>query len=120
MQTCRKLAQRYQTPRIILKQLEARMVDLHALVTQHLALPTEGYSLKAIAKWLGFRWRNLEASGAQSLVWYAQWQSSRDGLQPAAGDHDCLRTILDYNEDDCLATYRLKAWLAQLHTEELT
>ncbi len=116
VQTCRKLAQRYQTPRAVLKQLETRMVDLHALVTQHLTLPTEGYSLKAIAKWLRFQWRHAEASGAQSLVWYAQWQSSRAGLGPVE-DHRILSTILDYNEDDCRATHHLKAWLAQLQTE---
>ncbi len=117
VQTCRKLAQRYQTPRAVLKQLETRMVDLHALVIQHLTLPIEGYSLKAIAKWLGFEWRNLEANGAQSLVWYAQWQSSRKGQPLVEGDHTLLETILIYNEDDCLATYRLKTWLAQLQAE---
>ncbi len=73
--------------------------------------------MKAIAKWLGFEWRNLEANGAQSLVWYAQWQSSRKGQPLVEGDHTLLETILIYNEDDCLATYRLKTWLAQLQAE---
>lgn len=106
VQTCRQLAQRYHTPRSKLKQLEARMVDLHAVVTQNITLPTEGYSLKAIARWLEFQWRDAGASGAQSLVWYAQWQ--------ATGDSEILATTLRYNEDDCLATYRLKDWLAKL------
>ena len=30
-------------------------------------------ALKAIARWMGFDWRDERANGAQSIYWYAQW-----------------------------------------------
>lgn len=103
-EACRRLAQRYATPRGQLDSLLARMVDLHRLVAGAATLPVERYSLKAIAQWLGFRWRDPEGSGDRSICWYDRWLSG--------GDRRLLEAIQRYNEDDCRATYRLKHWLA--------
>ncbi|MDX2271584.1 MAG: TM0106 family RecB-like putative nuclease [Cyanobacteriota bacterium] len=103
--TCQKLAERYGTPTPLLRSLVQRMVDLHDLVTQKVVLPVESYSLKNIARWLGFDWQQSDANGAQSIYWYAQWIETQD--------YQFMELSLTYNEDDCRATYLLKRWLEQ-------
>ena len=103
VQTINRLAQLYPTPAEVVQPLVERCVDLHAWVTQTVTLPIERYTLKRIAQWLGFEWRNAEANGAQSICWYTQWLET--------GDRQLLDTILEYNEDDCRATYHVKDWL---------
>jgi uncharacterized protein len=101
--TCEKLGQQYGTQRRVLKSLLNRFIDLHHLVTTTVVLPIESYSLKNIARWMGFQWQNKEASGAQSIYWYSQWIQSQD--------RSYLEAILQYNEDDCRATFHLKEWM---------
>lgn len=58
--------------------------------------PLSSVGIKAIAKFLGFSWRDRDASGAASIAWFHDYCRSRD---PAV-----RQRILDYNEDDCRAT----------------
>ena len=104
VQTMKRLARKYDTPFTIIEQLIPRCVDVHHWITQAVALPIENYTLKVIARWIGFQWRNSEANGAQSICWYEDWLNYRD--------RDLLDIILEYNEDDCVATYQIKDWLA--------
>ncbi|HEY9847469.1 MAG TPA: TM0106 family RecB-like putative nuclease, partial [Candidatus Caenarcaniphilales bacterium] len=108
-QTVVRLAKLYQTPPEWVKPLLERFVDLHALITQAVILPIESYTLKFIAQWLGFRWRDPAANGAQSIYWYTQWQQT--------GDRAFLEAILCYNEDDCRATYHVKDWFVRFIQE---
>ena len=74
-----------------------RSVDLYCdVVTKATEWPTHSHSIKALAKYLGFAWRDVDPSGAASIEWYHRWVEERD---PAV-----KQRILDYNEDDCLAT----------------
>ncbi|PSO47240.1 MAG: recombinase B [Cyanobacteria bacterium SW_9_44_58] len=102
-ETIKRLAALYKTSKKQEQQLLKRLVDLHDRVTRFLILPTENYSLKTIAQWLGFQWRESEASGEQCVCWYDQWLKTRDRA--------LLDAIIRYNEDDCRATYHLKTWL---------
>lgn len=113
-ETIRRLAQLYQTSKTQEQLLQKRLVDLHDRVTRYLILPTENYSLKTIAQWLGFQWREAGVSGEQCVCWYDQWLKT--------GDRALLNAIIRYNEDDCRATYHLKTWLVQFlsSTEEST
>jgi predicted RecB family nuclease len=54
------------------------------------------YSLKTLAKHLGFAWRDTHPSGAASIEWFDRWVTTRDTAM--------RQRILDYNEDDCRAT----------------
>ena len=65
------------------------------VVTKTTEWPTNDQSLKTLAKYLGFAWRDTDPSGAASIEWFDQWVRSRD---PAIKER-----ILDYNEDDCRA-----------------
>lgn len=58
--------------------------------------PTRDYSIKTLASFLGFRWRDPNPSGAASIEWYHRWLDT--------GDPAVRKRILEYNEDDCLAT----------------
>jgi uncharacterized protein len=103
--TIKRLAKLYQTPRSEVKQIICRLVDVHRCVTTLVTLPVENYSLKTLANWLGFTWRDATASGDQSVCWYDSWLKE--------GDRALLQAILRYNEDDCRATYHLKTWLTR-------
>lgn len=105
VQTVERLAALYGTPEQVVQPLIDRFIDLHALVTRTVVLPVESYTLKLIARWLGFQWRNSEANGAQSIYWYSEWL--------ATGSRNFIETIVDYNEDDCQATYQIKNWLTE-------
>jgi predicted RecB family nuclease len=102
-ETIKRLAYLYQTSHREMKAILARCVDLHWWVTNSVILPVESYSLKSLANWLGFHWRDPDASGDQTVCWYDQWLKT--------GDRSLLNAIVEYNEDDCLATLCLKNWL---------
>ena len=58
--------------------------------------PTWDFSLKTLATYLGFKWRDTHPSGAASIEWFDRWIKT--------GDPAIRQRILDYNEDDCRAT----------------
>ena len=100
--TVKRLAKLYHTPRDRVNLLLGRFVDVYEQVTQTLALPVESYALKAIARWLGFEWRDPQANGSLCICWYDQWLET--------GDRALLEVIQRYNEDDCRATRIVKDW----------
>jgi hypothetical protein len=58
--------------------------------------PTRDHSIKTLANYLGFTWRDRHPSGAASIEWFDRWCRERNP--------DVKKRILDYNEDDCRAT----------------
>lgn len=73
------------------------MIDLYTdVVRKKTEWPTYDQSIKTLAQYLGFKWRDTHPSGAASIEWYHRWIDSSD---PAI-----RQRILDYNEDDCMAT----------------
>lgn len=75
----------------------AQAIDLYFDVVQKATeWPTRDYSLKTLAKHLGFAWRDAHPSGAASIEWFHRWVETRDP--------EGRQRILDYNEDDCRAT----------------
>lgn len=72
-------------------------VDLyHSVVVPCTEWPTTDHTIKTLARFLGFQWRDESPSGADSIEWYHRWVAS--------GDVSVKRRILEYNEDDCTAT----------------
>ncbi len=72
------------------------MIDLYAIVRQHTEWPCNNFSIKTMAVYCGFRWRDESPSGAASIEWYRRWLET--------GDLAIKTRISAYNEDDCLAT----------------
>jgi predicted RecB family nuclease len=104
-ETVRRYGVRYGTDPAVITQILDRFIDVHYWATQTAIMPVESYALKNLARWVGFDWRDADANGAQSIFWYDEWL--------ATGDRSYLDRILRYNEDDCVATYRVKEWLAE-------
>jgi uncharacterized protein len=97
-----RMAKLYHTPTQQIDSLLSRFIDIHLLVTTSVIFPVENYSLKTLANWLGFQWRDPGVSGEQCVCWYDNWLQT--------GDRSLLQSILRYNEDDCKATRYLKNW----------
>jgi len=75
----------------------ARSVDLYYDVVQKATMwPTRDHSIKTLAKFLGFQWRDTNPSGAASIEWFDQWIRT--------GNPAIRQRIVDYNQDDCVAT----------------
>ena len=72
-----------------------RAFDLYFDAVKKSEWPTMDYSVKTLAKYSGFAWRDADPSGASSIQWFDEWVTTRD---PAI-----KQRILDYNEDDCVA-----------------
>jgi uncharacterized protein len=73
------------------------MVDLYFdVVKKATEWPLYDQSIKTLAQYLGFEWRDPDPSGAASIEWYNRWIES--------GDPAIKQRILEYNQDDCLAT----------------
>lgn len=108
--TYKKLQKRY--PEVIsLEKVEnffenPNVIDLYTVVQKKTDWPVGSYSLKALATYLGFSWRDETPSGALSIQWFNKYLETKD--------ESILKRILDYNEDDCKATMILKDGLEKL------
>ena len=75
---------------------QTRFIDLYNdIVRSKMIWPTSSLSIKALAGFLGFKWRDTDPSGAASVQWFHQWVDT--------GDLSIWARILEYNEDDCRA-----------------
>ena len=73
------------------------MVDLYTDVVKPLTeWPTLDFSIKTLAVYCGFKWRDVSPSGAASIEWYRRFLKT--------GDEQIRNRILAYNEDDCIAS----------------
>ena len=82
------------------------VIDLYKIILSKTDWPVGSYSLKALATYLGFKWRDETPSGVLSIQWFNDYLESND--------KDILKRILEYNEDDCKATMILKDKLVEL------
>lgn len=105
-QVITRLGNRYGISDLARERLETNMIDLMKYCGKAVIFPVYFYSLKDIAKYLGFRWRNAKASGMQSIIWYDNWLEK--------GDKQALLDVIEYNEDDVKATLCLKQWFQNL------
>ncbi len=93
-----------------------RFIDLHATFKESLLASVERYSLKELEKFTTYT-RKVElhdASVARKSVEVALELSEFKSLAT-----ETLKTVEDYNEDDCLATESLHRWLEKLRAEEI-
>ncbi|MFZ0739919.1 MAG: TM0106 family RecB-like putative nuclease [Candidatus Acidiferrales bacterium] len=84
-----------------------RMVDLCPIVKETVVLPTRSYGLKAVAPFAGIKYSAKDAGGAQSIVWFQEYQQDQNR-------EDLLKTLLTYNREDCVAMKYVEGWLRTL------
>ncbi len=88
--------------------LKLRFIDIHARLKEGWVLPVENYTLKSIAKWLNFKWTKNSTNGAKALLWWRQWGKS---ISEGKENSNKLKWILEYNKDDCIATWEIAKWI---------
>lgn len=84
-------------------------VDMYQQIKQNFIVPGS-MKLKVLAPLTGFAWRDVDPGGENSMAWYrlATDPDPTFDREPADG----MKTrILEYNEDDVLATLALRRWI---------
>jgi predicted RecB family nuclease len=81
-------------------------VDLLEIVKAHY-FGVSGLGLKLVARQAGFRWRDDDPGGLNSQLWFADAVHG----ETAERRQTARIRVLEYNEDDVIATSRVRAWL---------
>ncbi len=85
-----------------LGQFLDRLVDVKELVRDALVLPLFFYSLKTVASFLGYVWREDIRHGRDSIYVYEAWQKTHDPSLAAS--------LRRYNEDDVRGLAHIVKW----------
>ena len=105
--TLRQLMERYSLDQNVFDRYVGKEYDLYTkLIVDYSDWPTFSYSIKHIAKMVGFRWRDPDPSGANSIAWFNEYLDNPSHTS-------LLNRILRYNEDDCLAMLAIKQFFEQ-------
>ncbi len=99
--------ERYGDPDGVAARVESRLLNLHDLVTDSVALPIPSYGLKVVEKYIGFVRKLPEARGDWAMARYIEATETSD---PAARDQ-IMGQIFAYNEEDLDATWAVLEWL---------
>jgi predicted RecB family nuclease len=90
-------------------------VDLYKIVRQGIRVGEPSYSIKNIEHlYMEAREGEVKTAGA-SVVYYERWLELQDGLVWQASE--ILKDIRDYNEQDCISTWKLTEWLRNIQQE---
>jgi predicted RecB family nuclease len=81
-------------------------VDLLEIVKAHY-FGVSGLGLKLMARHVGFSWRDDNPGGLNSQLWFADAVHGETAEVRARA----RRRVLEYNEDDVIATSQVRAWL---------
>ena len=106
----RHYAATYGAPEGFLERMEEAFFDLLARgVRRSVRLPLDSDSVREVAGYAGFRWRNPDSGLARSTVLYPKTRASAD---PAERER-ILREIVDCNADDLLAMRAVWRWMLE-------
>jgi predicted RecB family nuclease len=83
------------------------MIDLYKVAIKAFVFPTYSNGLKDIADFLGFKWRHKDINALDAIAYYLRYQEDPESFK------DKMQAIVDYNEDDCIATRTVKDWLQE-------
>jgi len=84
------------------------LIDVRKVATDSVAFPIYGNGLKQIAAYMGFEWRHKDVNATESIAMYLDYVDNSEGSEIK------FQKIIDYNEDDCVATRVIKDWLVSL------
>ena len=86
-------------------------VDLYNIVRHGILIGESGYSIKDIERLYRDKRDTDVATGGDSVVVYGEWMTSPDGETWETSE--VLKSIRDYNIDDCNSTQELTDWLRE-------
>lgn len=107
----KRLSGRYALHQELLDTLlrEERFVDLHRIVRQTLRASVESYSIKELEPFFGYeREIDLRTAG-DARHQLESWLEFNNPIDAAPEDQ--VNLVIDYNKDDCIATWQLRQWL---------
>jgi hypothetical protein len=84
-------------------QVLKSLVNVLSLVYTHFYFPTYSNGLKEVGACLGCSWSDPDASGVQSVVWRARWESTHDT--------QWKQRLTRYNLEDCAALKRVTEFI---------
>ncbi len=90
------------------------LVDLHGIVKRSLRASVESYTLKQLEGLYGFERRTELRAAARAMQLFGWLLETGEGDRAEA---ELRATIERYNEDDCLSTVALRAWLEERRRE---
>jgi uncharacterized protein len=103
----KRLAERYNLTEEVEISVLPHMIDLHRIATKTFAFPTYTNGLKDVAAFLGFKWRHDDINALDAIAYYLRYQTNPETYWGK------IEAVIDYNEDDCRATKRIKDWLQE-------
>ena len=104
----RRYAERCGAPEGFEARLLAACFDLKRVLDRSVRLPLRSYSIKHVAPWMGFRWRNPDSSSEWSVAHFEHAGSTTDMAERAR----LLAELAEYNADDLWAMRAVWRWLA--------
>ena len=103
-----KMMEKYEIEEKIRKLVLDHLIDIYKVATDSVVFPTYGNGLKQIAPYLGFSWRHKDVSATESISNYLDYANNPEE------NNDRFQKVIDYNEDDCVATRVIKDWLVSI------
>jgi uncharacterized protein len=94
-ETMKLVADRHPKLRDRLTKAIASCVDLKECLAKKVFFGTRTYSIKQVAPFLGFHWRQKDVGAYESMVLYWEWLEDQDPEK--------IQKVIRYNEDDCMA-----------------
>ena len=85
---------------------KVELFNVEKVIKDSFILPTTNYSLKSVAKLIGFSWSNKHSSAMQSMCWYSQYLETKDKKY--------LDLSIEYNEDDTRALLAVVQWIRKI------
>lgn len=115
---CRKLMSRYgvcefETDELLRNEV---FVDLYKIVKSGLVIGEPKYSIKNVEHLYRGQRQTQVGTGGDSVVVYDRWRDQPDGEDWRSSK--ILKSIRDYNIDDCDSTQELVAWLRERQREQ--
>ena len=101
-----RMFDQYKVPKNMQNLVWDHLDDLYDHVIGCVIFPTIGNGLKNVAKFLGFKWRQTDVTGSESMAMYLEYEKTKD--------KKILQKIIDYNEDDVVASRVVKDWLEHI------
>jgi uncharacterized protein len=103
----RRYIERHGAPAGFAERMDAACFDFKRVLDRSARLPLRSYSIKHVARWTGFAWRNPESGSEWSTARYQRARATSDPAERAA----LLAEISEYNEDDLLAMRAIWKWM---------
>jgi uncharacterized protein len=94
-----------------------RFVDLYAVTRQAIRASVESYSIKQLEPFYSFQRQELLESARKSLMEVERFLAL-ELTSKLTDEHK--KSVVDYNEDDCLSTLHLRNWLEQLRADRIS